>query len=137
VRLIGDADTAADIFQESYARYWEHYGRQEPKVGLLFTIGRNAVIDTRRRRGWGQPCDDLIPDHRPDQESTLLVKESYRQVVAAMSRLKPLEREVIALAVDGEFTYEEIARITCISVANVKVTVHRARQKLRRLLKEA
>jgi RNA polymerase sigma-70 factor (ECF subfamily) len=138
VRLVGDYDKAADIFQESYARYWEHYGRQEPSAGLLFTIGRNAVIDSRRRKGGSeQPYEDLVRDHQPDQETAMVAKESYRRVLTAMGSLKPLEREVLALAVDGEFTYEEIARITRVSVANVKVKVHRARQRLRSLLKEA
>jgi RNA polymerase sigma factor (sigma-70 family) len=137
VRLVGDYDKAADIFQESYARYWEHYSRQKPSAGLLFTIGRNAVIDSRRRSGGEQPYEDCLRDHRPDQETALVTKESYRRVLTAMNRLKPLEREVLALAVDGGFTYEEIARITRISVANVKVKVHRARQRLRSLLKEA
>lgn len=136
VRMIGDYDKAADIFQESFTRYWEHYGRQEHSAGLLFTIGRNAVIDSRRRQGGEQPYDDRVRDHRPDQETAVLNKESYDRVLTAMDHLKPIEREVLALAVDGEFTYEEIARITHISVGNVKVKVHRARQRLRSLLKE-
>lgn len=137
MRLVGDYDKAADVFQESYARYWEHYGRRKPSVGLLFTIGRNAVIDNGRQQVGEQSYEDCVRDHRPDQEAAVVGKESYHRVLNAMRRLKPLEREVLALAVDGEFTYEDIARITRISVGNVKVKVHRARQRLRSMLKEA
>ena len=45
LRMTADPDLAGDIFQESYARYWERYGRKPPSTGLLFAIGRNAVID--------------------------------------------------------------------------------------------
>lgn len=136
LRMTGDSDRAADVFQESYTRYWERYGRQEPNVALLFTIGRNAAIDGHRMRGRYQPLDEACADRRPNQEACLIIKDSCRQVLAAMELLDPLERQVLSLAVDGGFRYDEIARITGISCGHVKVKVHRARQKLRRHLKE-
>lgn len=136
LRLTGNADRAADIFQESYTRYWERYGDRDPNAGLLFTIGRNAAIDGHRRRSRQQPFDDNCMDERPSQETALVVKESYRQVLAAMALLDPLERQVLSLAIDGGFRYEEIARITGISTTNVKVKIHRARRKLRRHIEE-
>jgi RNA polymerase sigma-70 factor (ECF subfamily) len=136
LRMTADIDLAGEIFQESYARYWEHYGRREPSVGLLFTIGRNALVDHHRTRKHAMCYEDRCEDDQPDQETALIGKESYQQVQAAMSALPSLDREVLALAVDGGFAYEEIARLTDLSMANVKVKIHRARQKLRRLLKD-
>lgn len=136
LRVTADTDLAGEIFQESYARYWEHYGHREPSVGLLFTIGRNALVDHHRTRKHALCYEDQCEDEQPDQETALIGKESYQQVLAAMSTLPPLDREVLALAVDGGFAYEEIARLTDLSVANVKVKIHRARQKLRRLMKD-
>ena len=136
VRLTGDSERAADVFQDSYLRYWERYGRQEPNVRLLFTIGRNAVIDGCRRRGREQPIEEAHRCSAPDQETTLIVKESYRRVLAALRSLDPLERELLSLAADGELRYDDIAGIAGISPGNVKVKIHRARQKLRQFLQE-
>lgn len=137
LRITADPDLAGDIFQESYARYWERYGRREPSVGLLFTIGRNAIIDHRRRQKQTFCYEDRCQDERPDQEAALISKQAYQRVLAAMGTLEPLERDVLALAVDGGFAYSEISRLTDLSPGNVKVKIHRARQKLRRILKEA
>jgi RNA polymerase sigma-70 factor (ECF subfamily) len=138
LRLTGDADQAADVFQESYTRYWEHYADQEPSVRLLFTIGRNAATDGHRLRRRHLPFDEARQDQDqgPSQEKTLVIKESCRQVLRAMELLDPLERQVLALAVDGGLRYDAIAGITGISRGHVKVKIHRARQKLRRHLKE-
>jgi RNA polymerase sigma-70 factor (ECF subfamily) len=137
IRLTGDADRAADAFQESYLRYWKRYGQKTPNVRLLFTIGRNIAMDGHRSRRPHQPIDEQRRDERPDPESTVIVKEAYGRVLEALTSLDPAERELLSLAVDGGFRYSQIAEITRMSEANVKVKIHRARQKLRRYLKEA
>jgi len=134
IRMTGDANRAGDVFQESYMRYWERYGQSVPNVQLLFTIGRNIAIDGHRRRKHQKPLDDQTCDNRPDQETAVIVKETYLNTLAAMETLDPLEREVLSLAADGGFRYEQIAQITQLSTANVKIKIHRARQKLRRYL---
>jgi RNA polymerase sigma factor (sigma-70 family) len=137
LRMTADPDLAGDIFQEGYARYWKRYGSREPSVELLFTIGRNAVIDHRRRQKQVLCYEDRCPDAGPDQETIMIGKQAYQQVLTALDSLEQTERDVLALAVDGGFSYDEIARMTDLSPGNVKVKVHRARQKLRRVLKEA
>jgi RNA polymerase sigma-70 factor, ECF subfamily len=134
IRMTGDADYATDAFQESYLRYWKRYGQNPPNIGLLFTIGHNIAIDGHRRRKHQAPLDDQVCDDRPDQESAVIIKEDYLNMLAAMKTLDPLEREVLSLAADGGFRYEQIAKMTGLSTANVKVKIHRARQKLRRYL---
>jgi RNA polymerase sigma-70 factor (ECF subfamily) len=134
--MTGSEDRAEDVFQESYRRYWERYGKNAPNERLLFTIGRNLAIDGHRRRTRYQPLDEQRQDTRPDQESAVIVKETYQTVLTAMDALDPLERHVLSLAVDGGFRYEQIAEMTNISAVNVKVKIHRARKKLRRCLEE-
>lgn len=137
IRLTGDPDRAADAFQESYLRYWKRYGRKTPNVRLLFTIGRNIAIDGHRSRKPLDPLDEQCRDTGPDPESTVIVREAYGRMLEAMASLNPAERELLSLAADGGFRYSQIARITRMSEANVKVKIHRARQKVRCYLKEA
>jgi RNA polymerase sigma-70 factor (ECF subfamily) len=136
LRMTADPDLAAELFQESFTRYWQRYGRRKPNAGLLFTIGRNALIDHRRQHRQGLCYEDRCRDGQPDQETALIGKQAYQRVLAAMEQLDVVEREVLALVVDSCFSYREIARITDLSLANVKVKVHRARKRLRELLKE-
>jgi len=59
-----------------------------------------------------------------------------RRVLAAMQKLAPKERDVLSLVVSSDLSYREIARVTGTSEGNVKVRVHRARGKLRKMLNE-
>jgi RNA polymerase sigma-70 factor (ECF subfamily) len=65
----------------------------------------------------------------------MAVREEYRRVLAAMQDLAPEERDVLALVASGDLSYREISRITGTSEGNVKVRVHRARVKLRKMMK--
>jgi RNA polymerase sigma-70 factor (ECF subfamily) len=71
--------------------------------------------------------------HNP--ESNMAVREDYRRVLAAMQELAPEEKDVLSLVVSSDLSYREIARIIGISEGNVKVRVHRARVKLREMMK--
>ena len=83
---------------------------------------------------------DLNKEERTDQsadlEHTMMIRQEYRQVLSAMKFLKNTEREILALVINGDLTYKDIASITGMSVSNIKVNVHRARVKLREILRE-
>ena len=63
-----------------------------------------------------------------------MVREEYRRVLDAMGTLENDERDILALAVSGDLSYREISVIAGISESNVKVKVHRARLKLRKIM---
>jgi RNA polymerase sigma-70 factor (ECF subfamily) len=120
--------------QESFTRHLERYGKNPQSAALLYTIGRNLIYDNARnqKRNAQLQSDDisLVDDH----EHYLMVREEYRQVLAAMQTLEADERDILALAVSSQMSYREISTITGISEANVKVKVHRARTKLRQII---
>jgi RNA polymerase sigma-70 factor (ECF subfamily) len=134
MRSTGDYYLASDIMQESFTRCLERYGKDSRNAGLLYTIGRNLIYDNARnqKRNAQLQSDDnsLVDDH----EHYLMVREEYRQVLAAMQTLEADERDILALAVSSQMSYREISTITGISEANVKVKVHRARTKLRQII---
>jgi RNA polymerase sigma-70 factor (ECF subfamily) len=135
MRSTGDYYLAGDILQESFTRYLEKYGKRGPNPALLYTIARNAVVDGYRKQGRDNPLIDE-PEHlQANPETQMLVREDYRRVLAAMQELAPEERDALALAVSSDLSYREIARITGTSEGNVKIRVHRARVKLRKMMK--
>jgi RNA polymerase sigma-70 factor (ECF subfamily) len=135
IRLTGDYQLSSDIMQESFTRYLEHYGHQEQNVSLLFTIARNAVWDNSRKRSQNKELEGDIKDGAIDPEQQLSVREEYRKVLAAMQQLEKSDRDILALTVSSDMTYRDIAAVTGISEANVKVKVHRTRIKLKKILK--
>jgi len=134
MRMTGDYYLASDIMQESFTRYLERYTGQIPNGALLFTIARNALWDHSRTQGRNARLKDDPIDGAGNQEYGLMVKQEYRQVIAAMQRLKDNERDILALAISDGLSYRDIASIVGISVENVKVKVHRTRLKLKKIL---
>jgi RNA polymerase sigma-70 factor (ECF subfamily) len=120
--------------QESFTRYLERYGKNPGAASLLYTIGRNLIYDNARkqkRNAGNQPNQNNMVD---DHEHYLMVREQYRQVLSAMQTLDADERDILALAVSSQLSYREISSIAGISEANVKVKIHRARAKLRKII---
>ena len=137
MRMTGDYDLARDIMQESFTRYLEHYRDRPQSVSLLYTIARNALLDNlRRRERTIEFNEDAESQSSNDQERMLLVRDEYRRVILAMRHLEETERDTLALVISSRLSYKEIASITGMSEANVKVKTHRARVKLKEILYE-
>ena len=63
-----------------------------------------------------------------------MVKDTYRKVLSGFNNLGEDERDILAMVVSSDLSYQEIAEIHGMSLANVKVKVHRARLKLKKIL---
>ena len=84
----------------------------------------------------GLDAEEEVVEPSIDQDHRLMIRSEYRRVLAAMASLEENEREILSLAAGGDLSYSEIASLVGISEGNVKVKVHRARLKLRQILKE-
>ncbi|MDP4726083.1 MAG: sigma-70 family RNA polymerase sigma factor, partial [Desulfobacterales bacterium] len=71
-----------------------------------------------------------------NQEENYLVRDECRRVLSALQKLERDERDVLTLVVSSGLSYREIAGVTGLSEANVKVRVHRARLKLKKIFAE-
>ena len=136
MRSTGDYHLSSDILQESFTRYLEKYAEEGFSKTLLYTIARNAIIDGYRKKGNDAKNSDESGPVQSNPEMHLLVREDYRRVLTAMQKLSTEERDALSLVVSSDLTYREIARITGTSESNVKVRVHRARVKLKRMISE-
>lgn len=134
MRMTGDYELASDIMQESFTRYLEHYRDKPQGVSLLYTIARNALFDYLRKQKRQTAFNEEEEDQSSDQEATMMVRQEYQRVLSAMRHLGNTERDILTLVISGDLSYREIASVTGTSVANVKVKVHRARLKLKKLL---
>lgn len=95
----------------------------------LLAVIRNRFIDECRRnkRVRFQPLEGIDPADDPKFEGG-------EEVERALSRLPREERELVYLAVVEGYTTTEIAELTSRPRGTVLSLIHRAKQKLRRML---
>jgi RNA polymerase sigma-70 factor, ECF subfamily len=130
--LCGDAALADDITSETFVRAWTAPGplREETIKAYLFTIARNLHHDAHRQARRQVMLDENIPDesasvlHRAEDRSQLAF------VLAQVQRLAEIDRAALLMRAQEQMSYEEIARALGLTVAAVKVRIHRARLKL-------
>lgn len=130
--LLGDADLAEDVVQETFVRVYRRLAgfRFESRFSTwVFAIARNATIDARRARTRRQDLLDRLEPAAPTSDGSVAV-----EVGEAVRRL-PLElREPFVLVEVFGFRYAELADILGLAEGTVKSRVFRARRQLVRWL---
>lgn len=104
-------ETAEDITQETFLRYFEKYNcaTAEQALKCLYTIARNLCIDEFRRRPV-VPLEESPPDSfKEDQILTSLA------VKAALSELESIDQELLLLRYANKVPVSTIGRIMGIS----------------------
>ena len=134
LRLTGDYNLSVDIMQESFTRYFSRYRNTIKSCALLFTIARNAALDSfRKHREENCPeLDKISQGGNPERQ--LIEKQEFNKMLAAISRLNLDDRELISLLSAKPISYKEIGELLNISEANVKIKIHRARMRLKEIL---
>ena len=128
--LVDDRETAEGVVQDAFAglhRRWSTLASPDAAVGYLRTSvvnGSRSVLRKRRAvREAVVPAD--VAGDAPD--SSLLLAEEHREVLAAIRRLPDRQREVIVLRYWSGLTEAEIAAVLGISVGAVKSSTSRGR----------
>jgi RNA polymerase sigma-70 factor (ECF subfamily) len=130
----GDYEVSQDILQESFTRHFQYYGHEAViSPALLYTIARNALVDHLRQQKKFPVTENIIPQAAVDEEKSFIAKEETNRMYNALNKLPEQDREILSLAVNG-IVYKEIAEMFGLTVANVKVRIHRSRTKLRELM---
>jgi RNA polymerase sigma factor (sigma-70 family) len=127
--LSGDRGEAQDIASETFVRAFTSPEpiRTATVKGYLFTIARNLFLQGLRQRARQVTLDDNLHDHQPSPFRQAQMKEELNTVLNALQTLPEASRSALLMrAVDG-LAYEEIALALGISLASVKVKIHRAR----------
>jgi RNA polymerase sigma factor (sigma-70 family) len=99
---------------------------------FVFRIAHNRclshVAKRMRERASEQPLEDLASEE-PDQEQALMDAERSGRLLQAVRRLALPYRQVVTLILE-DLSYDEVAEVLGISVANVGIRVNRAKQQL-------
>ncbi len=134
--ITGRPDAVEDLCQTiliKMIRSLERLDRPEQFEAWLFRMARNASIDHLRRQRWQHLFSPLeYETHAEIPEVDAGVDpEELDALRHALSRLKPADRALIAMAQEGR-TQEEMAEATGVSLVALKARLHRAREQLKK-----
>jgi RNA polymerase sigma-70 factor (ECF subfamily) len=137
LRVTRDPFLAEDAAQEAF---WKAYRalpgyREEQRFGAwIRRIALRCALDLMRRRRPEQPLD--VAAEVSTSRSEEKWHEDRSRLEHALDRLKPRDRVLLLLLSADGLTTEEVAEELSLSAVAVRVRAHRARKKLRALLKE-
>lgn len=136
--LCGDPAWADDLTSETFVRALVSPNpiRTETVKAYLFTIARNLYLQTWHKTKRQTILDDTLPDAHPGPEHLATQQDEYRTVLAALQTLPELDRTALLMRARDELPYEDIATALGLSLAAVKVKIHRARLKMVAFAKE-
>jgi RNA polymerase sigma-70 factor (ECF subfamily) len=140
----GDATSAEDMAQDTMIALVKVLPKADlnsgPFLALAFTIARNKIVDTVRRRGISRiDLTDQVPDSvsTADTPDELSVRaEQARMVQRLLGRLPERHRDVLRLRLIEGLSAAETAAVLGSTPGSVRVTQHRALSSLRRYLAE-
>lgn len=125
-------DATSAVFTKALAAMSKY--RSDSFRGWLYTIARNVIADTHRKRSHA-PIEDAntIADRGRSPEDSALATDAEQRIRFLLSHLTGEQREVIELDLAG-LTGTEIAQVLGRRQGAIRATRFRAYQKLRTLL---
>ncbi len=138
--LTGTIADADDVVQASLEKAMLNLDQWQPGTRLdswLFRIARNTWVDDRRRAHNSKGHDDIgemIDLAGDDGVAVVEASNEARMVRAAVDRLPPEQRDVVALVMLEEFSYREAADALDLPIGTVMSRLSRAKAALAKML---
>jgi RNA polymerase sigma-70 factor (ECF subfamily) len=134
--VVGGADAALDVVQESFARALRRqreFRGDGPLEAWVWRIVINVARDTaRRRRLLGPPVDELV-----EVAAATLPDALSAQLRSELRELPDRQRTAVFLHYYADLPYEEVATLLGVAPGTVAASLNAARATLRRRIKEA
>ncbi|MRX40532.1 sigma-70 family RNA polymerase sigma factor [Flavobacterium sp. LC2016-23] len=133
--FVNDRDVAQDLAQETFIIVWQKLDtfRNESSIGTwIFRIASNNClrqIEKEKRF----PKSEL-PSHITEEQN-YSVEPQIQFLYQCIAGLPEMERIIISLELE-EVKQAEIAKIVGLSEANIRVKIHRIKEKLTQKFKE-
>ncbi|HNY91814.1 MAG: ECF RNA polymerase sigma factor SigW [bacterium ADurb.Bin431] len=151
LRMVRRREEAEDLTQETFIKAFNALSSFNAEYAFstwLYKIAVNNCIDHfRKKRLKTYPLDNPIPardgelqrefpDHEAGPDAGLMEKERHLTIQEAIDSLPGKYREAILLRHAQDRSYEEIARLLGIPIGTVKVRIFRAREMLKKKLRD-
>jgi len=141
-RFMNNRDAAEDVLQTAFLKLWERPYKFDPDGAAGFRTWFARVVvnqcrDAIRARRQTADIDDMdIADSRPMAADLIDRERKIRALQAGIAKLSPDQRTAIVLGWVQDMKYAEVGTIMKKSESAIKVTILRAKEKLRVHMKE-
>jgi RNA polymerase sigma-70 factor (ECF subfamily) len=137
--MLDNRPESEDVIQDVYLKLWNmraELSKYNSVEAFAVTVTKNLCIDKLRSyRSKNQNEDGLeqikIPSEINNPEYTFELKESLQQVHEIIRTLPKQQSVVLHLRDIEQYSYDEIEGMTGLSRNNIRVTLSRARKKMR------
>ena len=138
-RMCYSKETAEELVQETFYRAMVSLRPKDMRYARawLHKVARNLYIDWLRRRVAEQKMIHSVEQSTPAisswgiPEEYLKKHEDQQKIIWVMQQLPERMKTILYLREIEEFSYQELAEAMDMEMAQVKVTLHRAREKFR------
>jgi RNA polymerase sigma-70 factor, ECF subfamily len=138
-----DADRRQDVLQEIHLALWESLARFDGRCALgtwVYRVAHNTAASVcLRRKGAGVQLvslEDLdLTGASIDRERALDDRQAMDRLLAMIQRLRPLDRQVILLYLEG-MDARAIGEVVGLSASNIATKIHRLKKILARQFQE-
>jgi len=143
LRMVGDADRAADITQDTFIKAYRKLDTLTDETSTrswLYRIATNTAIDEMRRRRWVRPMrpdDDAHherPDTGPGPEAMVMNATLDDRIQRSLMRLRPNHRQCLILSDLEDMSAQRVGEVMGLSYGAVRTLLCRARGEMRRHL---
>jgi len=139
VLMTDDQGTAEDVVQDAFLalyRRWSSLRDTGSAVGYLRSSVLNGcrMVHRGRRQRQGIVLDPPAPAESAEAEA--MIGEAHREVLAALRKLPPRQREAVVLRYHLDMTEQQAAEAMGVSRGTVKSATSRGIAALARILKE-
>lgn len=140
-RVTRDLEIAREVVQDVFLRLWQEDPEElAPRLAeWLFTVCRNRAIDSRRRDKRMVPLTtenaEAIESREDPADESIAKAQNVNRTLALLAGLPGREQEVLRLKFQNGLSYEEISRVTGMSVTHVGVAIHTGMKKIRAVMK--
>jgi RNA polymerase sigma factor (sigma-70 family) len=133
VKNLRHEENSKDVVQNAFEKLWinRETVENERSKSYLFTVAYHQMIDHIRKNKRITLQENFL-------EGAKITKQPHHNINKilneALDRLGETQRSLILLKDYEGYTYEEISKITSLSISQVKVYLHRARIQLKNWL---
>jgi RNA polymerase sigma-70 factor (ECF subfamily) len=138
---VASPDLAEELMQRTFVKIIEALPRFEPRRGVpfrawVFRVARNVCIDEHRTAHTvvGLEAVTNRPTELPGPEQALEAALERSELLALLERLPPDQHDVLVYRFFAGLSPREVAALVHKSEGSVRVTQHRALNRLRVLL---
>ena len=144
MRITQQIDIAEEVVGDVYLQVWRQADRFDPARGnalaWLTILCRSRALDTLRKNKAALTSSAIPVSEIPEPEGAdfpqdlLIAVEQKSAVHAALEKLEPNQRQLLALAYFRGYSHSELAQFTGMPLGTVKTQLRRTLSKLKELV---